>query len=161
MRTVTLGTAGRLAAALLLAGLLLAQPPLAGTAAPQDKPPPPKEAPGGDAALAALLDKALKDNPDIRVAEAQVRAAEAVLNRTRLQVRRQVVALVRALEEARRGVRAAEADARRGNDLVKLGSRSQTEQREAEARVGLAKAQLAQVEEEVSYVLGGAPPPGR
>src|SRR5262245_32778108 len=40
-----------------------------------------------------LLTKALKDNPDIRVAESKVREAEAELNRTRLQVLQKVAKL--------------------------------------------------------------------
>src|SRR5437660_737827 len=41
--------------------------------------------------LEEMLNKALKDNPDIRVAEAKVREAEAELNRTRLQVTQKVL----------------------------------------------------------------------
>src|SRR5438477_8495528 len=55
---------------------------------------------GGEAAgksapapsLEELLTRALKDNPDIRVAETKVREAEAELNRIRLQVMQKVVA---------------------------------------------------------------------
>ena len=49
---------------------------------PQEKTPPKTES----AQLAEMLAVALKHNPDIRVAEAKLREAEAELNRTRLDV---------------------------------------------------------------------------
>src|SRR5260370_14019953 len=41
--------------------------------------------------LEDMLNKALKDNPDIKVAEAKVREADAELNRVRLQVTQKVL----------------------------------------------------------------------
>src|SRR5579883_1482356 len=68
---------------------------------PKDKPAPPANAKPAPAkpeksavpSLQELLTQALRENPDIRVAEAKLREAEADLNRTRLQVTRKVVAL--------------------------------------------------------------------
>src|SRR5947209_1017266 len=52
-----------------------------------------KAAPPADTDLADMLAKALRDNPDIRVAEAKLREADAELNRIRLQVTQKVVTL--------------------------------------------------------------------
>jgi hypothetical protein len=64
-------------------------------------PPAKKPAPGS---LEDLLSQALKNNPDIHVAEAKLREAEAELNRTRVLVAGKIVALqasIRAAEKAR------------------------------------------------------------
>src|SRR5438132_13243758 len=61
-------------------------------------------------ALDEMLAKALRDNPDIRVAEAKVREGEAELNRVRLQVMQKVVALQHTL--ATQGAMGQEAGAR-------------------------------------------------
>src|SRR5205823_10488997 len=53
---------------------------------------PAKPAQASEPTLEEMLTNALKDNPDIRVAEAKVREAEAELNRTRLQVTQKVLA---------------------------------------------------------------------
>src|SRR6266478_4733040 len=88
---------------LLLLGLALAEPPPSGG----DKPKPANPVAVGDKAtlggpvLTELLDRALKDNPDVRVAEAKLREAEAELNRARLLVMQKVVALQRAVEDAK------------------------------------------------------------
>src|SRR5206468_7820042 len=58
---------------------------------------PAKPAQAAEPTLEEMLTNALKDNPDIRVAEAKVREAEAELNRTRLQVTQKIVALQQAL----------------------------------------------------------------
>src|SRR6516165_2137186 len=92
-RTVLLG--GGVLAALLTAGLVPAQQ-LPGSergkpqaAAKDDK----AAAKDKEPTLEEMLAEALKDNPDIRVAEAKRQEADAVLNKTRLQVMQQVVAL--------------------------------------------------------------------
>src|SRR4051812_25159851 len=73
-----------------------AQPPVR----PESQPPkaPPKSN------LEEMLEQALKDNPDLRVAAVKVAEAEAELNRTRLQVMQKVVTLYRAVEAQRAAV---------------------------------------------------------
>ena len=62
------------------------------------------------ATLDEMLAKALKDNPDIRVAESKVREAEAELNRVKLQVMQKVVALRHSLESQKATVQEAAND---------------------------------------------------
>src|SRR5947208_549434 len=61
----------------------------------------PQAKPEKPATLEEMLAKALKDNPDIRVAESKVREAEAELNRVRLQVMQKLVALQHSLKTQR------------------------------------------------------------
>jgi hypothetical protein len=58
---------------------------------------PAKPAPGS---LEDLLSQALKNNPDIRLAEAKVREAEAELNRARMLVAQKIVALQHSIQVA-------------------------------------------------------------
>src|SRR5207302_8384663 len=60
------------------------------------------------ASLEVLLAQALKDNPDIRVAESKLSEAEAELNRVRLLVTQKVVAQQRAITDQRAALSAAE-----------------------------------------------------
>src|SRR5439155_11675590 len=71
------------------------------------EPPKPPAAPE-KLTLEELLNRALKDNPDVRVGEAKLREAEAELSRTRLQVAQKVIAAQAALDAARKTVEAAE-----------------------------------------------------
>src|SRR5438067_1850675 len=77
---------------LLAAGLVQGQQP---TGASGASGPPGKEAAEKEKLkLEELLSRALKDNPDVRVAEAKVREAEAELNRARLLVAQKVTGAV-------------------------------------------------------------------
>src|SRR4029077_15972519 len=58
--------------------------------------------------LEETLSQVLHQNPDIRVAEAQLREAEAELQRVRLQVMQKAITLYHALESERTAVRQAE-----------------------------------------------------
>ena len=76
----------------------------------------PSQAKPGKAAeptLEEMLNKALKDNPDIRVAEAKVREAEAELNRTRLQVTQKVLTFHHSRESQKALIKVAEEDLQR------------------------------------------------
>src|SRR5262249_45592845 len=68
-----------------------------------------------------MLTKALKDNPDIRVAEAKLREADAELNRVRLQVTQKVIAFHRSLEAQKGLVELAEKDFKRVQNLFEQG----------------------------------------
>src|SRR6266849_6689180 len=92
--------------ALLLAGPAPAQQQPGGESA---KPLPPakddKSAPKDhEPTLEDVLAQALKDNPDIRVAQAKAQEADAELNRAKLQVMQKVVALYAARKEAKANV---------------------------------------------------------
>jgi hypothetical protein len=145
---------------LLLAGLVLGQAPAdkssgqppanpAGKDSPREgKPPSPAEG------LAELLEKVLKANPDIRVAEAKLREAEAELSRTRLLVTQKVVAAQRAVEEAKAQVKAAEEEYERLGQMVKKGYATQGQLDTAKPKLQAIKARLAEAEAEVLYLQG-------
>src|SRR5215831_18895608 len=107
------------AALLVAASVALAQQQPAGDCKPQ--PPAGKEKEPArkdrEPTLEDLLSQALKDNPDIRVAEAKLHEADAELNRTRLQVMQKVVALHADLQGARAKVAPAESKFKRLQQL--------------------------------------------
>src|SRR5262245_55933437 len=159
MRRTVAKTAGRLAAALAVlvacGGLAFAQKP----GSPDDKP---KAADTGKAdkpaagSLEEMLAQALRNNPDIRVAEAKVREAEAELNRTRLQVTQRVVTFRQDLESLRATVREAQARLDRLTQLEQKGRGvvAREEVRSAELTLMKYKAELAKAEAELPYLLG-------
>jgi hypothetical protein len=136
---------------LLAAGLVFGQQPAGSSAGG----PPAKEAADKEKLkLEELLAKALKDNPDVRVAEAKVREAEAELNRARLLVAQKVMAFSAAQDAARKGVEEAEAKLKRMAELGRQRVVSIEDLREAEAVLARAKAEQAKVEAEMPYLLG-------
>ncbi len=152
---------------------------VAQTGAPPPKKPAEEKKPS---ALEELLSQALRDNPDVRVADAKVREAEAELNRARLLVIQKVVAhqhTVETLEsavktaEARNavaeaGLRLAEAQYQRIAELIKKGvtaredvdaAQAKLQQAKADvdtarAMLQAAKADLAKAKAELPYLLG-------
>ena len=154
---------------------------------------PPKPAPTQKAApaektpskLEELIAQALRENPDVRVAEAKLRESEAELNRVRLQAIQKVVSLQNTIEAASAKVdqsqaayetyvsqlRATEVDHARVQKLAERNTVSAQEVRQAQVKreeaavfVGQAKAQLqaakadqAKVQAEMPYLLGRKP----
>jgi hypothetical protein len=104
--------------------------------------------------LEEMLKKALKDNPDIRVAEAKVREADAELNRTRLQVTQKVLAFHHSRESQKAIIKVAEDDLQRIQKLEASRAVSQEEVKQAQQRLSVAKAKLAEIEAEMPYLLG-------
>jgi outer membrane protein TolC len=104
MRTTTVKLAPLAALLALLGGLAIADEP--------NKPADPKK--GAEekkpSQLEELIAQALRDNPDIRVAEAKTREAEAELSRVRLQVIQKVVAHQHTVETLDGAVKTAEAN---------------------------------------------------
>ena len=103
--------------------------------------------------LDELLAKAVKDNPDIRVAEAKVRETEAELNRTRLQVLQKVAKLHeevivsrQILEEAQRRL---ETNLRMNSSLKEIA--------DARLTVARAKADFVAAESQLPYLVGKQP----
>jgi hypothetical protein len=146
------------AALLLCAGLVFGQQPQSsgdsgGKPASPAKDAPPAEKPS---ALEEMIAQALKDNPDVRVAEAKLREAEAELNRTRHQVVQKVVQLQRGLETQRALVASAEAEFKRATELGKSAAISEAQLESIKQALLLAKAKLADLEAELPYVLGRA-----
>jgi hypothetical protein len=104
--------------------------------------------------LEEMLNKALKDNPDIRVAEAKVREAEAESNRTRLQVTQKVLAFHHSRESQKAIIKVAEEDLQRIQKLEANKAVSQEEVKQAQQRLSVSKAKLAEIEAEMPYLLG-------
>jgi hypothetical protein len=104
--------------------------------------------------LEEMLNKALKDNPDIRVAEAKAREADAELNRTRLQVTQKVLAFHHSRESQKAIIKVAEEDLQRIQKLEANKAVSQEEVKQAQQRLSASKAKLAEIEAEMPYLLG-------
>jgi hypothetical protein len=104
--------------------------------------------------LEEMLNKALKDNPDIRVAESKVREAEAELNRTRLQVTQKVLAFHHTHEAQKAAIKVAEEELARIRKFLQSKAVSQAEVQQAENRLSQAKAKLAEIDAEMPYLLG-------
>lgn len=139
--------------------------------AADQKPTPAKPEKAAVPSLQELLTQALKENPDVRVAETKLREAEADLNRTRLQVIRKVVALHQALKSQQAQVETAEANYRHAastlegvEEMFNQGRVTKVTLDEkkagletAKAALVVAKAALAETEAELPYVLGQYP----
>jgi hypothetical protein len=138
--------------------------PQGGPPGGQEKPKPAPQAAekpkGGTPSLEQLLQTALKHNPDIRVAEAKVREAEAELNRTRLQVSQRVTALYHDVEVKRRQAEEATLRFETVKRLADRAATSQEDLRSAELTMQRFKAELAQAESQLPYLLGQLQPTG-
>jgi len=138
----------------LLAGLGLARAQQPGGPPPQKGKavePPAKPAP---LPLEDMLAKALKDNPDIRVAEAKLREAEAELNRTRLQVMQKVILCQQTLKTQQSLVQEMQTQVDHMRKLWKVGQAPATGVQAAEQTLISAKAKLAEMETQLPYLLG-------
>jgi hypothetical protein len=133
------------------ASVLCGQQPASQKPASTDKAAPAKSK------LEELLAQALKDNPDIRVAAAKYSEAEAELNRVRLQVLQKLLTVHRALENAQESVRVWQDQYDRGMKAVKEGAADQGALDNARTMLAQAKTKLAEVEGEVSYLIGKQP----
>ena len=108
--------------------------------------------PPADKGLAAkrTLDEqlaaALRHSPDIQVAEAKVREAQAELRRTRLTVLQRVIDTSATVEAARVAAAHAEATFARVSHMVQAGQAPCEEVEAAEAKLAAAKAQRALAE---------------
>jgi outer membrane protein TolC len=175
MRTTTVKLAAAALLALLPGGAVTADPPADPNKPAEQKKP---------SQLEELIAQALRDNPDIRVAEAKTREAEAELNRARLQVIQKVVAHQHTVETLQGGVKVAEASVAaaqakltfaeaefaRMTELKKQNAidarvvdekRANVEQaranlENAKAALQSAKADLAKAQAELPYLLGKA-----
>jgi FecR-like protein len=118
--------------------------------------------------LEEMLTEALRNNPDVRVAESKLREAEAQLNRARMQVMQKAVALRAALDaqqgavkEAEAVLKAAELKAKRMGELLKHNAIDAALHDEVVAGVEIARQKLlaaktrtAELDGEVSFLLG-------
>jgi hypothetical protein len=112
---------------------------------------------GGKQSLDDLLAAALRHSPDVQVADAKVRAAQAELRRVRLTLLQKVIEANAAVDANRTAVMHAEEMFRRIAMLVKTGNISAEEHQRAEAQLAAAKATLAQAETTLNALTGNLP----
>lgn len=121
--------------------------------------------------LEEMIARAMKDNPDVRVAEAKLREAEAELNRARLQVTKKVLALHQTRKTQQALIESAEVSFKSAEAALKLrttqfragrvpedefeGTKANLEQ--AKIKLIDAKAKLADIEAEIPYLMGKQP----
>src|SRR5262249_129713 len=106
--------------------------------------------------LEEMLAQAAESNPDVRVAEAKLREAEAELNRTRLQVTQKVVKLYQECKAQRSTLEEAEQRLKAAEKLLATGALPQRELDKSRAAVVQAKARLESLEAEIPFVVGKA-----
>ena len=104
--------------------------------------------------LDALLDQALKNNPDIRVAESKLREAEAEVYRARMSVFGKIMAARQDVASHKAVVEQAEARLVRERELLVRNAISQADVQASMAQVQKARADLARVEAEVDALVG-------
>ncbi len=104
--------------------------------------------------LEEMLQQALRNNPDILVAEAKRAGAEAELNRTKLVVMQKVVLFQARFDDAKAKVEYAEKAMKRMQALRTSGGVSAEDFDTAQAALQMAKAEQAKVEAELPLLLG-------
>ena len=150
MRTWTIKLAALVA--LVGVGLAVAQPPA--KPVPMRVPAPAKPDPNS---LEAMLSVALKTNPDIQVAEAKLREAEAGLNKARVQVLQQLVTAKNAVDSQKAAVAAAEAAMKRVQEMRNSGAIDLATVQKTEALLSQAKADLVKADADLGILLGRIP----
>ncbi len=141
-----------LAALLLGAAVAWGQQPAGAPAADkktEDKP--------AKSKLEEMLEKALQDNPDVRLAQAKLAEAEAELNRARLLVVQKVASAYQAVEAQKAAVESATAELDKVKTAAAAGAVSQADLRVAEQQLIEAKAKLADLESQLPYLIGQQP----
>jgi hypothetical protein len=107
-----------------------------------------------EATLEELLATALKNNPDIRVAETKLREAEAELYRARINVLNRIVRLQQDLKVARADEDHAAKNFEQIKELMTRGAIAQAEFRDAAGKLQKAKAEVVRVEAEIDLAIG-------
>lgn len=112
--------------------------------------------------IEGMIAAALRSNPDVLVAEAKVREAEAELNRVRMKVTQDVMALQNRREAATITLRSAEMTVQRKSQMHKSGTIDAGAFEEAQFELLRARHAFATVETESKYLLGeGSAKPAR
>jgi hypothetical protein len=107
--------------------------------------------------LEQMLTEALVNNPDIRVAEAKLREAEAELNRVRLQALQKLGSMHHSLEMQRAAVKGAEASLEQAESNRARGVNLLESTQQLQALLAKEKAKLAALETELPLLLGRPP----
>ena len=114
--------------------------------------------PDGKQSLEELLATALRNSPDVQVADAKVRGAQAELRRTRMNVLQRVIEGRAAVEAQQAAVAHAEMSLRRIQKIAQNGTVSSDEVQKAEVQLAAARALLAQAEASLNALAGTLPP---
>lgn len=107
--------------------------------------------------LDEYLAAAMKNSPDLQVAEAKVREAQAELRRSRIALAQRVIEANNNVDAAKAKVEHAEATFSRIKKLVATGNVSQDELQNGQALLAQSKAQLAQSEATLNGLIGNLP----
>jgi hypothetical protein len=118
----------------------------------QTPPPAPGKAP--EAGLEELLTAALRNNPDILVADAKVREAELELRRCKMQVVNNIAAARNKVMEARQIADLKSQDFHYQNELRKKGVTTDADHRQSEAQLAQAKMAVVQAEAVLDSLTG-------
>jgi hypothetical protein len=132
--------------------------PASTSSAPEKRKSPSTEATSdkaNSASLDEMLTDALKNNPDIQVAEAKVRESEAQLNRVRLQVTQKLITLRSSIESQKAAVEQARAAHERMNKMK--GAVSVEDIGQAGTVLLDQEAKLAALDAELQSLLGRSP----
>jgi outer membrane protein TolC len=104
-----------------------------------------------------LLDLALKNSADVRVAEAKVRLAEAELDKTRTDLRIKVAMLHHEIQSAKAAVDVTRAEYERDLGLYNKGALSAAEKSRSQALMTKAHGDLRRLEAQLDVLTGKAP----
>jgi hypothetical protein len=129
-----------LAIVLAAVGVLRGQSPTGGPRSDGEKPTPAKDS------LEHLLAEALKNSPEIQLAEAKLREAEALLRQTRLSIMQKVIEQQSAIETQKSKASLGEANLQRLTKLFEKGMVSSEELAKVKADVEAVKAAMKQAE---------------
>src|SRR4029077_8188951 len=107
--------------------------------------------------LDQLLNTALRNNPDVQVAEAKLREAEAELRRARLNLAQKLIEQQARVAASREVLAASQVEAEMYEKLRKAGQLPESDYRKAVAQVQRLKAELAQAEGQLNSLAGTVP----
>lgn len=108
--------------------------------------------------LEEVIDQAMANNPDLRVASAKAREAEAMVNQVQLQMVQKVVAAYQVVEDAKAALKSKEYKWSSLKQRYAAGQTLGVELQEAERELAQAKAKLATAQAEMDYLIGKSPP---
>jgi hypothetical protein len=108
-------------------------------------------------ALDEMLVKSLLNSPDVQLAEARLKEAEAALRQARMLVAQKTIEAQQNLDARQHDVARAEAMLRRAKTLHDSGQMSATEFSAIEAELAKQKAAIAQIESQVNMLTGKLP----
>ena len=107
--------------------------------------------------LEELLAKALQNSPDVQVAEARLKEAEAALRQARMSVAQKTVELQQSMDQKLNLLRLVESRYKQAANLREKGSIPESELNQVATELANQKSQLAQLEVQVNMLVGRLP----